>query len=256
MPWADEESTRRVVPTPAAPRRAAQGRDRRRVAVRPVPADESSLVGSFGLMARKWPATIEIGYWVHVDDDRPRSRDPREPRAHRTPRSRSTASPPSASAATKPTCAAPRCPARLGFTLVAHRDAHTRGAGRDRVALMIWERTEPMLTPRLTPVTAQRFFDALHHVGASSRSITSSATRFSRTCVDPARAGDHGRHVRVLRAPRERQLRERATEIVGDRLQPAHAVLGLLVVHRCAAATRSRAARRGCRRGCRRGTCR
>ena len=25
------------------------------------------MLGSFGLMARKWPATIEIGYWVHVD---------------------------------------------------------------------------------------------------------------------------------------------------------------------------------------------
>jgi RimJ/RimL family protein N-acetyltransferase len=31
------------------------------------PTDESRVVGSFGLM-RKAPGTIEIGYWVHVDE--------------------------------------------------------------------------------------------------------------------------------------------------------------------------------------------
>src|SRR5260221_6435430 len=31
------------------------------------PADESRVLGSFGMMARKIPATIEIGYWLHVD---------------------------------------------------------------------------------------------------------------------------------------------------------------------------------------------
>ena len=31
------------------------------------PLDEASLFGTFGLMADKWPRTVEIGYWVHVD---------------------------------------------------------------------------------------------------------------------------------------------------------------------------------------------
>jgi RimJ/RimL family protein N-acetyltransferase len=30
-------------------------------------ADESQLLGSFGLMTRRGPHTIEIGYWLHVD---------------------------------------------------------------------------------------------------------------------------------------------------------------------------------------------
>jgi RimJ/RimL family protein N-acetyltransferase len=32
------------------------------------PADESRVLGSFGLMTRQGPGTIEIGYWVHVDE--------------------------------------------------------------------------------------------------------------------------------------------------------------------------------------------
>ena len=40
------------------------------------------MLGSFGLMTRQGPGTIEIGYWVHVDADRPRLGDAREPRAH------------------------------------------------------------------------------------------------------------------------------------------------------------------------------
>jgi RimJ/RimL family protein N-acetyltransferase len=34
------------------------------------PLDESKLLGSFGLMTRRGPGTIEIGYWVHVDSCR------------------------------------------------------------------------------------------------------------------------------------------------------------------------------------------
>ena len=140
MPWADEESTAETFQRQrlrGARHKAAIG-DEWQYGL--FPRDESSLVGAFGLMARKWPATIEIGYWVHVDDDRPRLRDPGEPRAHQRRRSRSTASRRSASAATKPTCAARPCPARLGFTLVRTetRDAAKRRPRSGR--LMIWER--------------------------------------------------------------------------------------------------------------------
>jgi RimJ/RimL family protein N-acetyltransferase len=31
------------------------------------PADESRVLGSFGLMTRRGPGTIEIGYWLHAD---------------------------------------------------------------------------------------------------------------------------------------------------------------------------------------------
>jgi len=32
------------------------------------PTDESRVLGSFGLMTRQGPGSIEIGYWVHVDE--------------------------------------------------------------------------------------------------------------------------------------------------------------------------------------------
>ena len=70
-----------------------------------------------------------------------------------------------------------------------------------------------------------------------------------------AGAGQDGRHVRVLRAPREGQLGQRAAQLVGDRpqrLDPAGAP-----ARRTAPwpASRNRAGRRGNPRGCRRGTC-
>ncbi len=67
MPWADDESGNDVF----------QRRRLRGVQHKAVMGEEwqyglwrdreSVVLGSFGLMARKWPATIEIGYWVHVD---------------------------------------------------------------------------------------------------------------------------------------------------------------------------------------------
>jgi RimJ/RimL family protein N-acetyltransferase len=67
MPWANEESTRESFQRQrlrGAKHKAALG-DEYQYGL--FPTDESSVVGAFGLMARKWPATIEIGYWVHVD---------------------------------------------------------------------------------------------------------------------------------------------------------------------------------------------
>jgi RimJ/RimL family protein N-acetyltransferase len=67
MPWADEESTRETFQRHrlrGARHKAAIGDEWQYVLF---PRGESSAFGAFGLMARKWPATIEIGYWVHVD---------------------------------------------------------------------------------------------------------------------------------------------------------------------------------------------
>jgi len=67
MPWADEASTRETYQRQrlrGVKHKASLG-DEWQYGL--FPSDESSVVGAFGLMARKWPATIEIGYWVHVD---------------------------------------------------------------------------------------------------------------------------------------------------------------------------------------------
>jgi RimJ/RimL family protein N-acetyltransferase len=67
MPWADEEATRETFQRQrlrGARHKAAIGEEWQYGLF---PSDESSVLGTFGLIARKWPATIEIGYWVHVD---------------------------------------------------------------------------------------------------------------------------------------------------------------------------------------------
>ena len=68
MPWADNESAderfqrRRLR---GVQHKAAIGEEWQYGIF---PADESRVLGSFGLMTRQGPGTIEIGYWVHVDE--------------------------------------------------------------------------------------------------------------------------------------------------------------------------------------------
>jgi len=68
MPWADPESTderfqrRRLR---GVQHKAASGEEWQYGLF---PADESRVLGSFGLMTRQGPGSIEIGYWVHVDE--------------------------------------------------------------------------------------------------------------------------------------------------------------------------------------------
>ena len=68
MPWADDESAgegfqrRRLR---SVQRRAVTGEEWQYGLF---PADESRVLGSFGLMTRQGPRSIEIGYWVHVDE--------------------------------------------------------------------------------------------------------------------------------------------------------------------------------------------
>ncbi len=68
MPWAGDESTREAFQRTRlrGARHKAQHKEEWQYGL--FPRDESSFLGAFGLMADKWPATIEIGYWVHADE--------------------------------------------------------------------------------------------------------------------------------------------------------------------------------------------
>lgn len=67
MPWADAQSAdvqfqrTRLARLPELARRNEEWQ------YGLFPADESRMLGSFGLMTRRGPGTIEIGYWLHVD---------------------------------------------------------------------------------------------------------------------------------------------------------------------------------------------
>jgi RimJ/RimL family protein N-acetyltransferase len=67
MPWADEQSAdpafqrQRLKKLPGLAHRQEEWQ------YGLFPADESRVLGSFGLMTRRGPGTIEIGYWMHVD---------------------------------------------------------------------------------------------------------------------------------------------------------------------------------------------
>ncbi len=67
MPWATVEATdplfqrRRLAKLPDLARRGEEWQ------YGLFGGDESTLLGSFGLMTRRGPATMEIGYWLHAD---------------------------------------------------------------------------------------------------------------------------------------------------------------------------------------------
>ena len=142
MPWANEESTREAFQRQrlrGARHKAAIG-DEWQYAL--FPKGEASVYGAFGLMARKWPATIEIGYWVHVDQIG-------RGFAKRASRALTNA----ALALDGITTVCIRCdeanvrsaavPRALGFTL-ARTETRTPEAPAETGQLMTWERTEPI----------------------------------------------------------------------------------------------------------------
>jgi len=106
------------------------------------PRGEASLAGSFGLMADKWPATIEIGYWVHVAEI-----------GHGLARRASRALTNASLVLDGVTTVCIRCdeanvrsasvPRSLGFTLV-RTEARAPEAPAESGRLMVWERTEPI----------------------------------------------------------------------------------------------------------------
>ena len=66
MPWADERSAD-VVFQRSRLREQVRQRSRREEWQYGMFANRSAFVGSIGLMTRRGPGTIEIGYWLHVE---------------------------------------------------------------------------------------------------------------------------------------------------------------------------------------------
>ena len=176
MPWADDESARETFQRQrlrGARHKAAMGEEWQYGLF---PRDESMLVGAFGLIARKWPATIEIGYWVHVDAIG-RGYAPRATRALTN----------AALTLDGITTVCIRCdeanvtqrggapPARVHPR--PHRDARTRSARPSRVASWCGS-----VTTRSSSYRGSTSASSIRAMAvASRRSITSRATRFSRT---------------------------------------------------------------------------
>jgi RimJ/RimL family protein N-acetyltransferase len=145
MPWANEESTDEAFQRTrlrGARHKARYGREWQYGLFR---RDESSFLGAFGLMADKWPATIEIGYWVHVDEIG---------RGLATRASRALTNAALAVDGVRTVCI--RCdeanvrsaavPRGLGFTLVRTEERPPE-APAEGGRLMTWERTAPIPEP-------------------------------------------------------------------------------------------------------------
>jgi RimJ/RimL family protein N-acetyltransferase len=148
MPWAGEESTQESFQRTrlrGAKHKASKGTEWQYGLF---PRGETSLAGSFGLMADKWPATIEIGYWVHVDEIG---------RGFATRASRALTNAALALDGIRTVCI--RCdednvrsaavPRSLGFTL-ARTEIRPPEAPAESGRLMVWERTRPVPEPAET----------------------------------------------------------------------------------------------------------
>ena len=179
------------------------------------------LLGSFGLMTRRGPGTLEIGYWLHVDAGG---------RGYATNAARAL------TADRRSTCAASTSmiivcdeanlrsaaiPQRLGYTLDRIEPAPPRhraraGACRSGSPTAIAARADSPRPER------ERASSMRAITSASRRAATSSASMFSCTCdarLAPVITVDTCWFF-VHHASDE--LRERAAEVVGDDLQLAH----------------------------------
>jgi RimJ/RimL family protein N-acetyltransferase len=142
MPWAGEESTHEAFQRTRirGARHKAQHGEEWQYGL--FPRDESSCFGAFGLMTNKWPATIEIGYWVHVAEIG---------RGYATRASRALTNAALGLDGVHTVCI--RCdeanvrsaavPRALGFTL-ARTETRAPEAPAECGRLMVWERTSPI----------------------------------------------------------------------------------------------------------------
>ena len=145
MPWADEQSgdpefqRERLRKLPAL---AARGEEWQYGLFG---VDDRAVLGSFGLMTRRGPGTIEIGYWLHGRRNGSFLRDARRPRPRRPrTRLRRRRSRLHLRRRGQPTQRRGRPPRRL--LADAHGAAHPGGAGRARPPDVVRPRR-----PRLTP---------------------------------------------------------------------------------------------------------
>ena len=67
MPWADEQSTDPAFQRDRLRKLGGLAERGEEWQYGLFARDEPGVLGSFGLMTRRGPGTIEIGYWVHVD---------------------------------------------------------------------------------------------------------------------------------------------------------------------------------------------
>jgi len=142
MPWASEESTHESFQRTrlrGVKHKASKGTEWQYGLF---PRGETSLAGSFGLMADKRPATIEIGYWVHVAETG-------RGLARRASRALTNASLALDDITTvcilcdEANVRSASVPRALGFTLV-RTETRAPEAPAESGRLMVWERTEPI----------------------------------------------------------------------------------------------------------------
>jgi RimJ/RimL family protein N-acetyltransferase len=142
MPWAGEESTQESFQRTRLRGARLKAQKGEEWGYGLFTRDNDSFVGAFGLMAEKWPRTIEIGYWVHVDAIG---------RGCATRASRALTNASLALDGVTTVCI--RCdeanvrsaavPRKLGFTLV-RTETRAPEAPAESGRLMVWERTEPI----------------------------------------------------------------------------------------------------------------
>jgi RimJ/RimL family protein N-acetyltransferase len=142
MPWAGEESTKESFQRTrlrGAKHKAAKGEEWQYGLF---PRGEASLVGSFGMMGGKWPATIEIGYWVHVAETG-------RGLARRATRALTNVALTLDGIATvcircdEANVRSASVPRALGYTLI-RTETRDPEAPAESGRLMVWERTEPI----------------------------------------------------------------------------------------------------------------
>ena len=239
MPWADDESARRDVPAPAAPRRRSRRRRRgEEWQYGLFPTDESSRARVVRADDAAGPGHDRDRLLGARGRDRPRARDAGERRAHqRVARARRHRRP-CTSAATSATCAAPRSLA-ASATRSTSRRARAPEAPGESGRLMIWSRREPVAMPARMPPSAAPSSSPPGRV-ARNRSIDSgiAPSRFLHSGAQRSPRNGHGRQAGATTRVRTVALASRDERAAGRRRAGAGGALGSGFRRRCGARPR------------------